>query len=327
MDQGISISVVMAAYNAESTIVEAIESILSQTYKMFEFIIINDGSIDKTEEIIKRYKDKRIVYIKNNENLKLIASLNKGLEIAKGKYIARMDADDISNKNRLQKQFEFMEKNPEIGISGCQLELFGDHTGFMNYSIEDEDIKLDLLITSTFGNNAVIFRNDIFRKNNLYFPEGYIHAEDYKLWTLWSKYSKMGNLDIVLVKYRSHNESISNKYKIEQRYTRNRIRKEYLESIFKEIDYIHVENFYSKPSFKRVKASIYFIKKNNENGHFNKIKFEDIIKKLWYSDCLEYSEKSILGFFYFPLEILILKRYRFSKHIIILKHYIKSKIS
>src|SRR4051812_25511698 len=95
------VSVVMAAYNEEKYIRDAIESILSQTYTSFEFIIINDGSTDQTEKIILSYSDPRIRYLKNSENLKLIASLNKGLKVAKGKYIARMDADDISISTRL----------------------------------------------------------------------------------------------------------------------------------------------------------------------------------------------------------------------------------
>ncbi len=141
--------------------------------------------------------------------MKLIASLNKVLSIAKGKYIARIDADDISYKNRIEEQLEFMEKNPEIGISGCQFELFGDAIGSMNFATQDEKIKLDLLITSTFGHSSVIFRSSIFKKYNLFYPQGYIHAEDYKLWTIWSQYTKMSNLDKSLVKFRCHNESIS----------------------------------------------------------------------------------------------------------------------
>ena len=97
----------MAVYNGEKYLCEAIESMLNQTYTNFEFLIINDGSTDTTEEIILSYKDERIRYIKNEQNLKLIASLNKGLVLANGKYIARMDADDISMLERLEKQVDF----------------------------------------------------------------------------------------------------------------------------------------------------------------------------------------------------------------------------
>ena len=96
------ISVVMPAYNAEKYIGEAIESILNQTFKDFEFIIINDGSVDHTKEIIREYNDPRIVLLENDKNRGIVLSLNKGLDAATGKYIARMDADDIALKNRFE---------------------------------------------------------------------------------------------------------------------------------------------------------------------------------------------------------------------------------
>jgi glycosyltransferase involved in cell wall biosynthesis len=106
------ISVIMAVYNGEKYLAEAIESILNQTFKEFEFIIIDDGSKDNSLNIIKRYakKDSRIIIIKNEKNMKLAWSLNKGLKIARGKYIARMDSDDISLTDRLEKQYYFLEK-------------------------------------------------------------------------------------------------------------------------------------------------------------------------------------------------------------------------
>ena len=123
----------MAAYNEEAYIRDAIVSVLNQTYENFEFIIINDGSTDQTESIIISITDKRIKYLKNEVNIKLIDSLNKGIALATGKYIARMDSDDICFPERLEKQVEFMEANPNIGISGAQLELFGRSKGQMNY--------------------------------------------------------------------------------------------------------------------------------------------------------------------------------------------------
>ena len=103
------ISVILPAYNAEEYIYAAIDSILQQTYTNFELIVINDASTDHTEEIILSFSDKRIRYIKNEQNLKLIKTLNKGIALANGKYIARMDADDISMPNRFQIEYEFME--------------------------------------------------------------------------------------------------------------------------------------------------------------------------------------------------------------------------
>ena len=114
------ISVLMPVYNSEKYVAEAIESILCQTYKDFEFIIINDASTDSSLKIIAKYakQDKRIKLINNKKNVKISASLNKGLSIAKGKYIARMDSDDISLPSRFELQTKFLADNPAVGIVG-----------------------------------------------------------------------------------------------------------------------------------------------------------------------------------------------------------------
>ena len=112
------VTVLMPVYNCEKYLRESIESILNQTFKDFEFLIINDGSSDKSAEIVESYNDNRINFVQNEKNIGLAASLNRGLDIAKGEYIARMDADDISLPERLEKQVRFMETNPQIGICG-----------------------------------------------------------------------------------------------------------------------------------------------------------------------------------------------------------------
>ena len=111
-----TISIILPAYNAEKYLAPAIESILQQSFKDFEFIILNDGSTDNTEKIILSYTDSRIKYIKNEKNLKLIKTLNKGIELAKGKYIARMDADDIALPTMLEECYTFFETHPEYSI-------------------------------------------------------------------------------------------------------------------------------------------------------------------------------------------------------------------
>jgi len=327
MNLNTQISIIVAAYNAEKYIEECIDSILCQTFREFELIIINDGSTDKTEEKILNYNDERIIYIKNSSNLKLIASLNIGLKHAKGKYIARMDADDICYKDRLQIQFEFMESHPEIGISGCDLELFGDNIGSMTYPKTDGEIKLGLLITSTFGNNVIIFRREIFIKHNLYFKEGYLHAEDYKLWTEWSMHTQMYNLKNTLVKYRIHNESISNKYRTVQRNTRNQVRKEYLEFLFDIKNPNIALNFYGTPSKRRINAIHEVLSINKEKNIFNEHNFKEKIIQLWYLDSLEYVEESIKSIFAFRYILWIdFSFYNLKNYLFVIKHYLKCKI-
>lgn len=120
------ISVLMPAYNAEKYIKEAIESILNQTFSNFEFIIIDDGSIDATEEIIKSFKDSRIVYIKNEKNLGLIKTLNKGISIARGEFIARMDSDDISMPQRFELQLDVFKKYKGVDIVNVALKKMSE---------------------------------------------------------------------------------------------------------------------------------------------------------------------------------------------------------
>jgi glycosyltransferase involved in cell wall biosynthesis len=283
------ISVVMTAYNEEKYIAEAIDSILNQTYPDFEFIIVNDGSTDRTEEIILSYKDPRIVYIKNTQNLKLIASLNKGLDAAKGKYVARMDSDDISMPDRFEKQVQFMENHPEIGISGAQLVVFGSEDGAMNYPLEHEDLLLRLFITSCYPNNLVMFRREIMEKHHLRFPEGYLHTEDFKFWTQWLQLTKGANLPDYLAKYRFHPASVSHLYKSVQRETRNRVRAEYLAEIFKlaEAEKQMATDMGSRDYSRKFAAVKFFLARNRELQVFPQAKLEKTVFYLWYMDSLE----------------------------------------
>ena len=148
------ISVVLPAYNVQDTIGESIDSILSQTFTDFELIIINDGSQDNTEEVIHADSDKRIRYYRNEKNEGLIYTLNRGLDLAQGKYIARMDADDVSLPTRFEKQVKVMEESPNIVVCGTQIILFGVDTA-KRFTLflpeESEDLKNLLFIQTCFA--------------------------------------------------------------------------------------------------------------------------------------------------------------------------------
>src|SRR5690606_5902322 len=157
-------SVILPAYNAELYLREAIDSVLTQTFNDFELIVLNDGSIDQTENIILSYDDSRIIYVKNEQNLGLIGTLNKGMALAKGKYIARMDADDICFPERFEKQVAFLENNKEYIICGTSAYRFHndilDRKAF-NVPLSDESIRVRLLFNSGFIHPSVMFRADI----------------------------------------------------------------------------------------------------------------------------------------------------------------------
>lgn len=203
------ISVVMPVYNAEQYLNEAIDSILTQTYIDFEFIILNDGSIDKTEEIILSYDDPRIVYIKNEANLQIVKTLNKGIALAKGKYIARMDADDISLPERFEKQMEFMGQNQEIDVCGSWMGLIGKPSSHIwIYPKTHEEIKAQLLFNTPMAHPTLMIKKSFFNdfKYNVFSNK----AEDYHLWNESIDVKKFINIPEVLLMYRLHADQTCN---------------------------------------------------------------------------------------------------------------------
>ncbi len=205
------ISVVMPVYNGEKYLREAIESILNQTYKDFEFIILNDGSTDNTEEIILSYEDPRIVYIKNDKNLQIVETLNRGISLAKGKYIARMDADDISLPERFACQVEILEKSDEIIICGSYAETFGEEcqTSIWKMPLTHPEIETTLLFHTAFIHPSVMMRANVIKENNLKYESIYEGVEDYALWMKMVQYGQMYNIPKPLLRYRIVANSIT----------------------------------------------------------------------------------------------------------------------
>jgi len=200
-------SIVMAVYNGAETLKEAIDSVLNQTLIDFEFIIINDASNDNSELIIKSYDDPRIIYIKNSCNKYLGPSLNEGIKIAQGDYIVRMDADDICLPNRLENQYNFMEKNRSIGISGTWAQLFGIRDGILKYETEDSKIKIKLLYDCHILHPSIIIRKSLIFKQNLFYDHNLQHSEDYDLFVRAFKHTEFANIGEVLIKYRTTESS------------------------------------------------------------------------------------------------------------------------
>ncbi|URZ16003.1 glycosyltransferase [Clostridium felsineum] len=210
------ISIVMPVYNSKEYLKEAIESILNQTYRDFQFIIIDDGSTDGSLDLINEYKemDDRIVVI-SRENKGLVFSLNEGISLAIGKYIARMDSDDISIHDRIEKQFNFLEANRDIDILGTNLYVFGNVTEKQKAAyyeelaakFNDNNIEEIFLTSCAISHPSVMFKKEVFTKLGGY-NEEYDTAEDYDLWLRAIKGGyKISRLDERLVRYRIHNKS------------------------------------------------------------------------------------------------------------------------
>jgi glycosyltransferase involved in cell wall biosynthesis len=205
------ISVLMPVYNGDKYLKESIDSILSQTFTNFELIIVNDGSKDNSLEILKSYSDPRIIIIDNKVNKGLIESLNIGLSKCRGKYTARMDQDDISLPDRLQIQFDFMEKNKEIDLVGGWTECINKNGDYIKTSRSPENpwiIRYELIFNNVMFHSSIFFKTDIVIKNGGYDKKA-THSEDYDMYSRPNKELMCSNIQRVLFKYRIHNESIT----------------------------------------------------------------------------------------------------------------------
>lgn len=207
------VSVVMPCYNTEKYLIHATNSILEQTFKNWELIMIDDCSSDTTWEIMNKLasSNSRIRIFKNSTNMKICKTLNYGIEQAKGKYIVRMDSDDWSFPNRLEKQVSFMENNPQVGVSGGMIQICDSDLNFKknrSYNKADTEIRKKLFRYSPFAHPATIWRKDIMRQAGLYNPS-LIVAQDYDLYFRMGALSEFANLDDTLLKLRIHTKSSS----------------------------------------------------------------------------------------------------------------------
>lgn len=206
------VSVLMPVYNAERYVAEAIQSIINQTFQDFEFIIIDDGSTDNSLSIINKYAnvDSRIKVI-SRENRGLVSSLNEGISYSKGKYIVRMDADDISLEDRVDIQVNFMENHPEIGVCGTWIESFGEDIKQTCHKLSADDsfLKTQLIFSPCFAHPSVIIRKSILIENNIQYNEKYKHIEDYALWVQLARITKFSNIQKVLLRYRISDSNIT----------------------------------------------------------------------------------------------------------------------
>ena len=183
------VSVVMPVYNAETTVLQALEGLRAQSFRSLEIIVVNDGSTDSTLEILRNQPGIKLL---DHSHRGIVPALNDGLAAANGEYIARMDADDLCHPERIEKQASFLDAFPDLGIVGCRVGFGGDrekqagyaaHVDWINELIEPDDIALSRFVESPFAHPSVMFRRELFEKFGAYrdgpFPE------DYELWLRW----------------------------------------------------------------------------------------------------------------------------------------------
>jgi glycosyltransferase involved in cell wall biosynthesis len=203
------VSVLMPVYKTnEQYLREAIESILKQTFSDFEFLILDDCPEDPREAIVKSYQDKRIHYVKNLQNTGIAKARNKLLDMASGEYVAIFDHDDVSLPTRLEKQVQYLDEHPEVGVVGCKVQniIHPKNAGVM---VEDADIRLALMRNCVIAHSSSMLRKSVLTDHNIRYEAQFSPAEDYALWCRLIPYTQFHNLDEVLFLYRDHEGNTS----------------------------------------------------------------------------------------------------------------------
>ncbi len=215
----------MTAYNAATFIGPAIESVLAQSFSDFEFLIVDDGSRDATPEIIASCADPRIRILTNTENIGLIRSLNLGLDHARGEFVARMDADDVSLPKRFEEQVRFLDAHPRIGLCGTAVETFGARTEYWCGETDPARLKCLLLFEANINHPTVMFRRTLIERHRIRYDPRYPHAEDYAAWACLGDVSELANIAVAHVRYRLHDSSVSHANRDAQNASADKVRR------------------------------------------------------------------------------------------------------
>ena len=286
------LSVVMPVFNGEKFLKIAIESILNQTYTDFELLIINDGSTDKSADIINSYQDKRIRFLENDGNKGIFYTRNRLFEEVKGKYIAILDCDDYAEPTRLEKQADFLDKNNEFGLVGSWITLIDDKNtikGAWQLEHRPERIPAKLLFFNQFAQSSVMMRKEF---SDLKYREEYPPTEDYDLWVRISHKTRVINLAESLVKYRIHDNNISQTQR--EKADRNvlKIYKNQLEElgVYANQDELQIHKKVGNMDFEKNNESFFekakiwlelLHAKNEEIEVYNKMVFNELLGEFW----------------------------------------------
>lgn len=303
------ISILMPVYNAQKYLIEAVDSILNQTFKDWELIIINDGSTDSSRELLSQIADDRVIIVDNEKNLGLIDTLNKGINLCRGEYIARMDADDISVNKRIEKQVQFMDSHPHhimCGTNALVIDNNGKITGKIRNLTDNQSLQINLLFSNPFIHPSMMIRSDILKKN--LYDKQYKHIEDYELWCRIALRGKVANLEDDLLLYRWHDSNISVINAETQIQLKKEINKRQLErfGLTPDDHELHAHNITFNLYHLGTKQEISVDKINNVEEWFNKLSIQN--KKLNI-----FPQTDFIAFLWGRWLVLCLSQKRYSK--------------
>ena len=300
------ISVVLPVYNGGPYIDEAVQSILDQTFPDFELIVIDDGSSDDSAERIARFDDPRLRFVENERNIGLIETLNKGLGLARGAFIARMDQDDIALPHRFERQIAFMQSHPGVGVCGSHVVHFGvGDERPCRYPIGHEAIRCRLLFGTAFAHPSVMMRASMLRDNGLAYDPAHPHAEDYGLWVRCMDVCGLANIDEPLLRYRLHAENTVAVFGGPQRRSVERIHRGLLARLGVTPDEdaldLHFRLAY-RPEFDdpeglgEVESWLVGLREANERaGLFDEAVLSDCLEGVWFRACRSLPAEGIRG--------------------------------
>ncbi|TFH33505.1 MAG: glycosyltransferase, partial [Deltaproteobacteria bacterium] len=221
----IPVTVLMPVHNGGEYLAGAVQSVLAQTFHGFEFLIIDDCSIDGSLHVAASFDDPRIRIIPNDRNMGLAMSLNKGFDLARGKYIARMDSDDVCRPDRLERQLAWLESHPAVGACGSWVRYIGLGRGkTVRYYSDSSMVKASLLFDPPMAHPAVMLRRDLFLRHGLLYDPTFHRAQDYDLWERASHHFPLSNVPRVLLDYRIHPEQAGGRTYREQQGDADRTR-------------------------------------------------------------------------------------------------------
>ncbi len=290
----------MPIYNCELYVAEAIESILNQTFADFEFLIIDDCSTDNSLKIAQSYTDNRIKITTKDKNTGYTESLNYGIGIAKGKYIARMDGDDISFPERFAKQVSFLDENPNVILCGTLYQIIGN-TKVSKHPITHEEIKVTLISACCIAHPTVLIRKIVFDNYKVLYDVTKEPAEDYDLWSRLVFLGEMSNIGEVLLYYRVHSQQTSVVRSEKQGAVSREIRNRMLQKLIPNIEFsftpLDIDFKLNDPKFKlkelqkTIKKMDCLVKTNREKEVFDVNFFSKLIKEEQNYICKVLSDK------------------------------------
>lgn len=282
---------------------QALKSVVEQTYRDLEIIVINDASTDNSLREIQKLDDTRITLIDSTQNKGLVYNLNFGLSLAKGQYIARMDADDYSVKDRIEKQVKFMEANKEIAICGTQA-LIVRHdkkAGIWKQPLSADEVKCSLLFFASFIHPTMMFRTAAIRKEEFLYDDAFKHAEDYELWCRMHAKLKMTNMPDALLHYRQHDSQVSLQYKAQQQESMIRAMEKHFKMYFPEDAmfqlYVKIatQNYEASTAFVLQTEALfdYLYSQNLKQHWFNELVLRQKLSQIFFCICTHLSSQKI----------------------------------